>query len=730
MAEMTREEKVAAAKAKWLKSLSREEKIALAQEKFKSTQPQGVPAEELLETGIRGALSSATLGLSEPVISGLSSLAGAAVERLPVGPDMEEILPGVKVQEAPKTPIAELYQQDIARRERLKREAPEAELAGAIAGAISPVGPAASAFKGAQALGKGAATALRAPEILAGAAGAGLGAGVTQSAERAMKEAAGLDIEAEPGALESAKGAAALSAGLSTLGALGKAAPKAAKGLMSAVFGVKGSTVQGFLDKSSEVLNAKKAEEIDEIARQAVGKVKQEATQAGLDLTDEIQLGLANLKKAVIQQSDISLQALEESGARFKRADIEKAFKEATRPMERTGMIGPAAQQAKEKTLGFIKDIQALPEEVDALTLKNIIRSIDDNVEFLQTPGTFTKSRSQQVLIDARRKLDDIIKTAVPKYSEEVSKVKNLSQLLESTAEIAGGEQKAFGAISKLGKPNRPIENQVLGKFFQQAQIDPERFRQAQENARIFNTWNEATTVDAKIKALMGAKSNTVKRQWEKLSQLSDTDFVREIEAMKIANEFEQEFLRGSRNVNLWTIIGATSGAGIGGGFLGGAGGAAIGAIIDKHGPKMAQKVLEQVVSIQGLPTVKKIMSLEIPEPIKAELRDSFIRSVVQGQESDRPVRVDPDLQASIGQEIKESQLSSVEKAKRLTQLNKTGEISGLRSLVVGKELDLKGKPTAQSVIRLSEPKRQKEIQADRPDVLKKLTAPKQPQGL
>lgn len=683
MADMTRAEKESAAKSKWLSSLSREEKVALAQQKWESENaPKGPSTAEQVETAARGGLSSATLGLSEPAISALNALLGAGIERLPVGPSDEEL--GVNTVEAPKSSLADLYSKDIARREGLKQAAPGAELAGSIAGAISPVGPAAAGFKAAQALGKGVAGGLG--KIPAAAIGAALAGGGSQAIESGVKGAAGLDVSREPGAMEAGKTAGIMSGAIESLPGVGRALKGVGRAAFASTFGVKGSTVTQFLQNADLVKNAKSNEELFALARNAVDSVKESARANQLDMADEIQLGLGSLKAKVIQESNVALQALEDSGARFSKEEIKKAIKSATAPIERPGVIGPAADQAKQKVENFIKDIDLLPDEFDGLTLKNIIKSIDDNVEFLQTPGTFSKSSTQRILLDSRRKLDDIIKTRVPSYEEQMKGVSKLAQLLDKSSELVGGEGKAYNALTKLGKPDRPVENKVLDSFFKEAKIDPERFRQAQENSKLFQSWNADQSVENKIKALMSNKSSTVRGQWEALSKLSDVDFIKQIEATQIANQFEQEFLRGSRNVNLWTIIGAASGAGIDGGFLGGAGGAAIGALIDKHGPKMARKILEGVAAIQGLPTVKKIAELELPDQVKTELKDSFIRSVVQGKQSDSPVKIGADQKDFVIKEVEASSLSPIEKAKKITRLNKTGEIEGLRGLVMGGE--------------------------------------------
>jgi hypothetical protein len=186
----------------------------------------------------------------------------------------------------------------------------------------------------------------------------------------------------------------------------------------------------------------------------------------------------------------------------------------------------------------------------------------------------------------------------------------------------------------------------------------------------------------------MDDKTVELRRQMAKLSQLSDQDFVREIENMSIATDFEKAFQIGSRNVNLWTVLGAGTGGFVGGPFLGSIGGAAIGALIDKHGPKAAKRILEQVVSIKGLPSVQKISKLDLPKDIKTELTNSFRNAFVVGVYNNDPISIEPEMVEDIKKEISLSEtLTPLEKAKNLAMLNKTGQIKNLKKLVGGKEI-------------------------------------------
>lgn len=103
-------------------------------------------------TAARSGVSSATLGLSEPVVSGLNAAVGSLVS---AGFDAENALDFIKKAADPER-LKKEYQSDVEYRKKMQEEHPIADIGGSLAGAFSPVGPAA---KLAGAIGKGTAKA-------------------------------------------------------------------------------------------------------------------------------------------------------------------------------------------------------------------------------------------------------------------------------------------------------------------------------------------------------------------------------------------------------------------------------------------------------------------------------------------------------------------------------------------------------------------------------------------
>ncbi len=119
-------------------------------------------------------------------------------------------------------------------------------------------------------------------------------------------------------------------------------------------------------------------------------------------------------------------------------------------------------------------------------------------------------------------------------------------------------------------------------------------------------------------------------KQLRELSKLSDTDFVKAIEARATKNAFKGQDINGSRKVNLFSIVmGGIGGAvtsiaghGMDPAIMAGAAsaGAALGGVADKYGPAMTKSMLDAALKIQGSPTLAKIQALQIPPAVKAAL--------------------------------------------------------------------------------------------------------------
>lgn len=221
------------------------------------------------------------------------------------------------------------------------------------------------------------------------------------------------------------------------------------------------------------------------------------------------------------------------------------------------------------------------------------------------------------------------------------------------------------------------------------------------------------------IKTALSERNPEYDKYLKNLTQMSGQDFTQYINDLKLAENFNKEFRIGSRNVNLWALGAGAANfaftgdattslvlAGLGGGF---------GSLIDRFGPQMTQKLLDRYLSIQGAPTIQKIDRAfsDIPKEIVQQLKNDFIRTYPVA--SDEQVPVKPNQKSQLSEDIKNSNLSSLKKAKLLYNLNKNSEIysNDLASIMFNRK---ETKPK-QPLMPLPE----NDLKIDKPDVLKAL---------
>jgi len=584
----------------------------------------------------------------------------------------------------------ESLEANIARQAQQAEQFPGATTAGNIGGALAGGGLAGAGVRG---LGRAVA-----PGIAKGLAGAGLAGRVgALGAEGAALGAAGTTGEAiGRGELPTGE---QLQSGAALGGGIGAAFPVAGRALskagglgtkaVSAAFGVRQEAIAKFIKNASRIKNAKDKDEVALLAEDAVSEIKKKAEQEGLDAVFEIQQGLNNLKQQGLLQADEALEVLANSKFDISKKELIRIVRSARGKFLIGGKapLGKSAQTAVKELKNLENGLEVFDDKVSAVDLKSILKQLDRDIDFLQVPGTFTKSQVQQGLQAIRSQIDRRLKNDVPGYANKVGDAAKTFSLLEESSKRFGKQEQALSAITSLGKPGKPIKDKILKEFAREGNVDLDRFRAAQENARQFGNW-QGQTLEGKIRNLMGERSAAVRKQFEKLSQMADFDFIQAIDDLGVKTQFEQEFLRGSRNVNLWTVIGAGAGGFIGGPVTGAAGGAVIGGLIDKNGPRIARKILEQVSRIKGLPSVQKIEQLELPSGVKRDLvndlRAALIVKAAPPSSTEIPVQLRPKVRRDIA--LSES-MTNAEKAKNLSRLNKRGEVVDLKKMVFGDKI-------------------------------------------
>lgn len=188
-----------------------------------------------------------------------------------------------------------------------------------------------------------------------------------------------------------------------------------------------------------------------------------------------------------------------------------------------------------------------------------------------------------------------------------------------------------------------------------------------------------------------------IREEFKKLSQLSGTDFLELVDALNVAKRFRTEKIQGSRNVNLWGSLAYAGSLATAGGLLAGpmgiAFGAAAGGLVDKFGGRIAQKVLDQVITIKGLPTVQKIRSLELPDAVKRELIDDLEKWLVPAgvrynlEPEDDKIPLGAGVVPRIRSEVaKRDDLTSLERAEMISSLNESSTLVNAQKFLFGEQ--------------------------------------------
>jgi len=186
---------------------------------------------------------------------------------------------------------------------------------------------------------------------------------------------------------------------------------------------------------------------------------------------------------------------------------------------------------------------------------------------------------------------------------------------------------KAQEALIKRQRKPKVLQEQLrASKQFEATQKAMRGYVKADELKKRFTGWT-TTSSEGRIKAIMGGQIE-VRKRLKELGKMSSKDFEKMVDDLRVKEAFDKDITRGSKNVNLWQMLGY----GLTGGAFGGAPGVIFGglfgAAVDKYGPKMAQKILIATSKIKKRPTVKALRSAGLPPDIAEELVRDFQRAI------------------------------------------------------------------------------------------------------
>ena len=687
-----------------------------------------------IETALRSTAEGATSGFSEPVVSG-----GIAFKN-----QIKEALEQGSIDPISIENFLEEYRKDVEARRVQKVQNPGLDIGGQVIGAIAPtilsggaalgVRGAVTAAKAARAADVGSKIAVGAGKLggwplakvaqLAGPVGAGKGAKLVVSAAQTAsgavaQEAARQGVLKSTGFMKPGEGTdldkvALLGAALPVVGAgvgaLAKGAKVAGKGAMKVFLGASDDKINNYIKNYDAIQTARDFKEVENAVRSNLNFIKQQApkTQEALatDVLDHLDL-LGNRIKAA---SGEAYDVLEKSGRVFEVEKLNEAIGQVKNKLLTGGktLVGAANKNAFAKLDTIQADLASLGQEfkgkIPASSVKEVIQALDQEYaelsrgEFSATAGT--------VVNQARRGIDQVLKT-VDGYADKMKEVSSLTDLRKRVfQEFGGSEKKSFSGVKAALGGNVPRAN-LLQEFAQTQPIALAQAKQAKQFADQVNLLSDSNIGDKLNLFVRGSNDPKLRQQLTKLAELSDDGMMKELEALRANEAFNKGFLQGSRNVNMWTVMGAAAkDALLGGKALTGAAlgmtispslaalGAAWGATVDLYGPQMARGILNGMMQIKGIPTVAKIRALNIPEDTKRMMIQDLARALRPATITDK--KVEKELNAFyapeesrpiIASEIRRATgISPEDKAEMIQTLTKTGKVVDFDRVVFANE--------------------------------------------
>lgn len=453
---------------------------------------QGIP-----ETAVRGVAESASLGISEPIISAIKAGAGdSTLGKLasftPIGastalsnylstksmPYINEFL-GISPEnqgnfEARSNEMDTAFNEDVASRRAGKIENPITNITSQLAGAFVP-GPASFLGAGMNRLfrvgeiAKDAGTMAKVMDAGKRAVSAASSAAATVSAgsaiQQGIEESSGFQLPSEHVSLtDSAMLGAGIGAGGSLLGSglsgAARLAGPVSKKLFATMFGIKSQSVSDFLEHAEEIAStpniANKADELGQKAQVAVEKLSQAVEKGGAGIQDDVQRSLAGLRTFTSSLADDAETLVAESGLRWPIKKISALFDSATKKM--SSESGPPYREAEKAIDDFRADwlsrVEMLPgDRVNGYSIKKLIRNLDTAGEAKYGEnklGSITSGAFKNL----RRDLDVLLKdpvNGVTGYKEIMEPVASLTSLLAKATKRLNTAENIESVVGTLG---------------------------------------------------------------------------------------------------------------------------------------------------------------------------------------------------------------------------------------------------------------------------------------
>lgn len=192
------------------------------------------------------------------------------------------------------------------------------------------------------------------------------------------------------------------------------------------------------------------------------------AIKSPIQMADDVQTAIVDLKKQVIQGSNEAKEILGNQRAKVDLSEVMPAFYNARERffIGQNLPIGDSDRQALQRFDELMNRFASINKsgKISALEAKTLIQQLDRDLEYNAQAGSFQKPFSA-ALTPIRQRLDEILKTTYPAYREKMSEVADKTNLLSEVSDRFGDPRSTVSKLNSIAGRTAGEDRAILEKL-------------------------------------------------------------------------------------------------------------------------------------------------------------------------------------------------------------------------------------------------------------------------
>lgn len=431
----------------------------------------------------------------------------------------------------------------------------------------------------------------------------------------------------------------------------------------------------------------------NQAVREAKEAIKESKARAILELAPNVAEDIQAVGRRAGKMSEASKEILVNQNVKMPKSEIQAALRSR---LDEEKIFGELPEKVDSSNRQLQRFIDNMDDEVDGVSLKRFIRYLQREKAKYSKGGGEPDESAQSFIKGFTRDINESLKGKSDDYREIMEKVAKDTDLSKRLLKQMGTEQAVVSTLkaaesplavrqrgllkelqaadgrdylAEVGRRAAPAEKglraaeaekalarrakpQLRGTAAEQRLREAAgQYESAARGAEPIRPLLKPGQTESLIRraALGGDDKNIEVRQMlkafgkRKFADVPDEDFIRMIDDMRANELLMQPRGKGSSFPNIWiSAMGGLVGTATGGvpGALAGAGvGGGIGKAIDAYGPQVTKQILDMSLKFQGLPPIKAIRELRVPDSVKDELfKDLIIAQEIISRPPEEPV--------------------------------------------------------------------------------------------